>query len=65
MNIYLLFLIFGAVLVLEGLPYFLFPEKLKDFYQQIEKADPNVLRTIGFMLLMVGLLIVYLTKGKV
>jgi uncharacterized protein YjeT (DUF2065 family) len=65
MNINLLFLIFGAVLVLEGLPYFLFPEKLKEFYQQIEKADPGVLRTIGFMLLMLGLLIVYLTKGKV
>jgi len=65
MNIYLLLLIFGAVLVLEGLPYFLFPEKLKNFYKQIEKTDPNALRAIGFVTLMLGLLIVYFVRGKV
>ena len=65
MNIYLLLLILGAVLVLEGLPYFLFPEKLKNFYKQIEKAEPNTLRAIGFVTLAIGLLIVYLARGKV
>lgn len=65
MNIYLLLLILGAVLVLEGLPYFLFPDKLKSFYKQIEKTDPNTLRTIGFVTLVVGLLIVYIARGKV
>jgi len=65
MKIYLFFLILGAVLVLEGLPYFLFPHKLKSFYQQIEKTDTATLRIIGFVTLAVGLLIVYLVKGKV
>ena len=50
---------------MEGLPYFLFPEKLKNFYKQIEKTDPNALRAIGFVTLMLGLLIVYFVRGKV
>ncbi len=64
-NINLLLLIFGSILVMEGLPYFLFPAKVKKFYEQIRNAEAGVLRAAGFMLMVVGLIIVYVVKSKV
>lgn len=50
----------GMVLVLEGLPYFAFPEKLKSLYLKIQEASDTNLRMLGFLAMVVGLLLVYL-----
>ncbi len=51
--------VIGMVLVLEGLPYFAFPEKLKSLYlKMLETSDTN-LRMVGFLAMVIGLLLVY------
>ena len=50
----------GMVLVLEGLPYFAFPEKLKSLYLKIQETSDTNLRMLGFLAMVVGLLFVYL-----
>lgn len=50
----------GMVLVLEGLPYFAFPEKLKSLYLKIQEASDTNLRMLGFLAMVIGLLLVYL-----
>jgi len=52
----------GLVLIIEGLPYFAFPEKMKKWLQQIQQAPDNQLRVMGFTAMCVGLLMTYLFK---
>jgi uncharacterized protein YjeT (DUF2065 family) len=52
--------VIGMVLVLEGLPYFAFPEKLKSLYLKIQETSDTNLRMLGFLAMVVGLLFVYL-----
>ncbi len=52
--------VIGMVLVLEGLPYFAFPEKLKSLYLKLQEASDTNLRVLGFLAMVVGLLFVYL-----
>jgi uncharacterized protein YjeT (DUF2065 family) len=52
--------VIGMVLVLEGLPYFAFPEKLKSLYLKIQEASDTNLRMLGFLAMVIGLLFVYL-----
>jgi hypothetical protein len=47
------------VLVLEGLPYFAFPEKIKSVYLKIQEASDANLRMFGFLAMAFGLLLVY------
>jgi uncharacterized protein YjeT (DUF2065 family) len=65
MKLNLLLLILGAIMVIEGIPYFLFPAKIKKFYQRLKVAENNVLRAAGFLMIVIGLIIVYMVKGKV
>jgi uncharacterized protein YjeT (DUF2065 family) len=52
--------VIGLVLVLEGLPYFAFPEKLKSLYLKIQEVSDTNLRMLGFLAMVAGLLLVYL-----
>ncbi len=65
MNLNLLFLILGTIMVIEGIPYFLFPAKIKKFYERLKIAENNVLRAAGFLMIVIGLAIVYMVKEKV
>ena len=51
--------VIGMVLVLEGLPYFAFPEKIKSLYLKIQEASDANLRMLGFLAMFIGLLLVY------
>jgi uncharacterized protein YjeT (DUF2065 family) len=51
--------VIGMVLVLEGIPYFAFPEKIKSLYQKIQDASDTNLRMFGFLAMVFGLLLVY------
>ena len=51
--------VIGMVLVLEGIPYFAFPEKLKSLYVKIQETSEVNLRMSGFLAIVFGLLLVY------
>lgn len=51
--------VIGMVLVLEGLPYFAFPEKIKTLYVKIQETSDTNLRMLGFLAMVFGLLFVY------
>lgn len=56
--------VLGMVMVVEGLPYFGFPDKMKAFLQVILEQDDSTLRLMGAILMVLGLLIVALSlKG--
>ncbi|MDY6844817.1 MAG: DUF2065 domain-containing protein [Thermodesulfobacteriota bacterium] len=55
--------VFGAVLVIEGLPYLFFPEKMKEFMNIIIKVETNILRLLGISAITIGLLILYVSRG--
>lgn len=65
MNLNLLIIVIGFVLIIEGAPYFFFPEKMKKFFQSLEKLDSKQLRIIGFVAIFIGMLIVYLVRKKI
>lgn len=54
--------VLGMVLVVEGLPYFAFPEKMKALMNMMHEQNDTTLRIIGGTLLVLGLLIVFLAR---
>ncbi len=50
----------GLMMVFEGIPYFCFPQKVKSFAEKLQEIPDGTLRAIGFFLMMVGLLVVYI-----
>jgi len=54
--------VLGVVLIIEGLPYFAFPLKVKTWSLSIREVPDKSLRFIGFLAMMTGLLLVYLGK---
>ncbi|MBF0438920.1 MAG: DUF2065 domain-containing protein [Magnetococcales bacterium] len=53
----------GLVLILEGMPYFLSPERMRFWVAQIVILPDAMLRRTGFVLMMIGLLVVYWVRG--
>ncbi len=58
----LLFCLLGLVLIVEGLPYFAFPAKMKKWMSTIQEIPDSNLRVMGFFTVVLGLLIAYLFK---
>jgi uncharacterized protein YjeT (DUF2065 family) len=54
--------VLGLVLVVEGLPYFAFPQKVKEFLSQITTLPENKLRVIGLIIIGVGLALLYVAR---
>lgn len=52
----------GLVLVLEGLPYFAFPDKMKTWVKKIQETPDSQLRMMGFAAMCAGLVLVYLFR---
>jgi hypothetical protein len=55
--------VIGMVMIVEGLPYFAFPGKMKATVQMILGLDDAHLRRFGFFLMLAGLGLVYLAMG--
>ncbi|MBF0358125.1 MAG: DUF2065 domain-containing protein [Magnetococcales bacterium] len=53
----------GLVLVLEGVPYFLSPNKMRMWVIQVAKLPDETLRKTGFIMMAIGLLVVYLVRS--
>ncbi len=54
--------VLGMALVVEGLPYFGFPEKMREMMQFLQEQDDTVLRTMGGGLMLVGLVILFVAR---
>ena len=54
--------VIGMVMVVEGLPYFAFPEKMKVVIQKMMDMPDKALQKFGFVLMLAGLCLVYLGK---
>lgn len=54
--------VLGMVLVVEGMPYFGFPEKTKAFMRYVQEQDDAMLRVLGGITIAIGVLIVYLAR---
>jgi uncharacterized protein len=55
--------VLGMVMVVEGLPYFAFPERMRFWLQKIVEMPDETLRKFGFIIMLIGLFIVYLGKS--
>lgn len=54
--------VIGMVMVIEGIPYFAFPEKMKTIMQMAQLQPDNTLRIFGATLMAVGLIIVFVAR---
>jgi hypothetical protein len=52
----------GVILIIEGIPWFISPEKLKIWISQLIEAPDEALRGMGFGMMLFGLLLVYISK---
>ncbi|RMF94160.1 MAG: DUF2065 domain-containing protein [Candidatus Schekmanbacteria bacterium] len=53
----------GLVLIIEGLPYFCFPEGMKKAASMIQDIDSRNLRVFGIIAMLLGLLLIYYGRG--
>ena len=54
--------VIGMVMIIEGLPYFAFPDKMKAWLVTIMQAPDHTLRRLGMALMAGGLFLVYLGR---
>jgi uncharacterized protein YjeT (DUF2065 family) len=54
--------VIGMVMIVEGLPYFIFPDKMKIWVRKIIVSPDSSLRRFGLVLMVVGLSLIYLGK---
>lgn len=57
--------VIGMVMIVEGLPYFAFPNRMKEMVRIILGLDEQSLRRFGFFLMLAGLGVVYFAMGAV
>jgi len=55
--------VMGMVMIVEGLPYFASPEKMKVWLERLQEMPNGVMRKVGFFMMLTGLSLVYLGKG--
>jgi uncharacterized protein YjeT (DUF2065 family) len=50
------------VMIIEGLPYFAFPEKMKNWVVKIIEMHENALRIMGLLLMVTGIFLIFLGR---
>ena len=63
LNIDFLVVILGIVLIVEGIPWFLSPQRAKRVLAQLFALDERTLRFLGLFFMLAGLGLVYIVKG--
>jgi len=53
----------GLVLVIEGIPYFLFAEKMPQTLRTLASIRPGVLRAMGLVAMLAGLALAWLARA--
>ena len=51
--------VLGMVMIVEGLPYFAAPEKMKYWVQKVVTTPDSSLRRLGLVLMVIGLFLVF------
>ena len=51
----------SMLLIIEGIPYFMFPKKFKELIRIILEIEESHLRITGLLLMVLGLILLYLT----
>jgi len=51
--------VMGMVFIVEGLPYLVFPEKLKPYLIKLSTLPDTTLRGIGISAIIIGLILLY------
>jgi hypothetical protein len=54
--------VLGLIFIIEGLPYFVFPEKLKTYLGKIIAMPDSTLRFLGISAMIAGLVLLYLGR---
>ena len=54
--------VLGMVFIIEGIPYFIFPEKLKIYLLKITTMPDAILRFLGISAMIAGLILLYLGR---
>jgi uncharacterized protein len=62
MSVSLILIVLGALLVVEGIPYFAFPKKVKEWALVLQDIPDRSLRITGFAAMAFGLMILFLTR---
>ena len=52
----------GLVMIVEGIPYFGFPDKMRHYMRMIVEQEDSTLRIIGGSLMLLGLLVVFIAR---
>ncbi len=52
----------GLALIIEGIPYFLFPAGIKQVLAAMQELPEQLLRFFGFTVMLIGLAILYVIK---
>lgn len=55
--------VIGMVMIIEGLPYFAFPDKMKIWVRKIIVSPDRSLRRFGLVLMVLGLSLIYLGRS--
>jgi len=55
--------VIGMVMIVEGLPYFVFPSKMKVWVEKIINSPESTLRRFGLVLMILGLSLVYFGRN--
>jgi uncharacterized protein YjeT (DUF2065 family) len=54
--------ILGLLLIVEGIPYFAFPAKAKDWARTLQEIPDSTLRIMGILAMVFGLILLYSAK---
>jgi len=51
--------VLGMVFIIEGIPYFAFPHKVKSYIMKLQEMPDSVLRVLGLSAIITGLILIY------
>jgi uncharacterized protein YjeT (DUF2065 family) len=54
--------VLGMVMIIEGIPYFAAPDRMKGWMAKLMQMAPETLRRFGLVMMAAGLLLVYLGR---
>lgn len=60
-----LLLLIGMVLILEGIPYMVFPESMRDWLRKISDMPVEHLRILGLVSMSIGLVICWIVQRSI
>ena len=55
--------VLGMVFIIEGLPYFAFPEKVRSYIMKLQEMPDSVLRILGLSAIVAGLILIYFGRS--